>query len=613
MNAHEAESYAFGQFVLIPRERQLRRDGVPVPLAAKAFDVLVALVRNHGRLLSKEALLQEVWPGVIVEEVNLTVNISAIRKALGGDETDNWIETVPRHGYRFRADVNQGVAALPEKHARMLIRAWPARMAILAAVAGLAMVVLWRTALHRPSAEFASVAVLPFAADSGANADVADGFTEETINRLAAAKAVRVAPRTSASRFRDSAVDPQAAGRALGVEAVVTGRVALRDDALDIQVDLVDVARGAQAWGERYHGRASDLPHFQTRVAQDLLRAAGAALTQDQARQVAKSLTQNADAYRAYLKGRFYWNLRTEEGLGKAIQEFERAVLLDHGFAAAYSGLADAFTTLGFLSYRSPAASFPVAKRHARRALELDPSLAEPHASLGYVKLYYDWDWKGAEAEFKRALELNPAYPVTHQWYSVFLLAAGRPDEAFKEILLAQERDPLSLPINTDVGFHHYYNRRYDAAVKQLIAVLEMKSDFPLAHLWLGRTYQELKQYPRSLDEYRQAGEKLGDWPVVVAARGYVSAASGRSSEALQDLASLEKQAHTRFVTSYGIALVHAGLGDKDAAFAWLDKAFSERSHWLVWLRLDPRWDSIRSDPRFEQLVARMGFPKFVQ
>src|SRR5438876_1206532 len=361
MNAHEAESYAFGQFVLIPRERQLRRDGVPVPLAAKAF--------------------------------------------------------------------------------------------------------------HRPSAEFASVAVLPFAADSGANEDVADGFTEETINRLAAAKAVRVAPRTSASRFRDSAVDPQAAGRALGVEAVVTGRVALRDDALDIQVDLVDVARGAQAWGERYHGRASDLPHFQTRVAQDLLRAAGAALTQDQARQVAKSLTENADAYRAYLKGRFYWNLRTEEGLGKAIQEFERAVLLDHGFAAAYSGLADAFTTLGFLSYRSPAASFPVAKRHARRALELDPSLAEPHASLGYVKLYYDWDWKGAEAEFKRALELNPAYPVTHQRYSVFLLAAGRPDEAFKEILLAQERDPLSLPINTDVGFHHYYNRRYDAAVKQLIAV----------------------------------------------------------------------------------------------------------------------------------------------
>src|SRR5256885_7552567 len=165
-------------------------------------------------------------------------------------------------------------------------------------------------------------------------------------------------------------VDPQAAERALGVEAVVTGRVALRDDALDIKVDLVDVARGAQAWGERYHGRSSDLPHFQTRAAQDLLRAAGAALTQDQARQVAKSLTENADAYRAYLKGRFYWNLRTEEGLGKAIQEFERAVLLDPGFAAAASGLADAFTTLGFLSYRSPAASFPVAKRHARRALE---------------------------------------------------------------------------------------------------------------------------------------------------------------------------------------------------------------------------------------------------
>jgi TolB-like protein/Tfp pilus assembly protein PilF len=460
-----------------------------------------------------------------------------------------------------------------------------------------------------PAGAFASIAILPFVADDRSYDDVAEGLAEETINRLAGAKVVRVAPRTSAFRFRDPAVDVQAAGRALGVEAVVTGHVTLRDEALVIQVDLVDVARGAQAWGERYRGRASDLPRILGRVAQDVLKASGVVLTPDQTQQLARALTENADAYRAYLKGRYYWNQRTEDGLRKSIDEFERAVDLDRGFAAAYSGLADAFTTLGFLSYLSPAASFPVAERHARRALEIDSSLAEPHASLAYVMLYYHWDWKGAEDEFKRALELNLGYSVAHQWYSVFLLAAGRPEEAFREILLAQERDPLSLAINTDVGFHHYYNRRYDAAVKQLTTVLEMNRDFPLAHLWLGRTYQELKQYPQSLAEYRQAGEKLGDWPVVVAARGYVNAVSGRTSEASQDLAKLEKQSHDRFVTSYGVALVHAGLGDKDSAFVWLDKAFAERSHWLVWLQLDPRWDSLRSDRRFEQLVARMGFP----
>lgn len=619
MNAPETEIYSFGPFILIPRERRLLQAGVPVPLTAKAFDLLVVLVRNHGRLVGKDTLLEEVWPGVIVEEVNLTVNVSAVRKALGANEDgSDWIETVPRHGYRFRREVKAGIqvpptapAALPLERVGRLPRPLTrrAQWALVATIAVIGAVLVGRLALEKHGVEFKSVAVLPFVAEDRGYDDVAEGLAEETINRLAGAKVVRVAPRTSTVRYKDPSVDAQSVGRALGVDAVVTGRIALRGDALEIQVDLVDVARGSQAWGERYRGRASDLAHFQGRIARDLLRAAGAAPTQDQARQLARPLTENADAYRAYLKGRFYWNQRTEGDLRNAIQQFQHAVELDNRFAAAYSGLADAFTTLGFLSYLSPASSFPLAERHAKRALDIDPSLAEPHASLGYVKLYYHWDWQGAEAEFMRALELNDAYATTHQWYGVFLLAAGRPDEAFKEILLAQERDPLSLPINTDVGFHHLYNRRYELAVKQLTAVLEMRKDFPLAHLWLGRTFQELKQYPRALEEYRLVGEKLGDWPVTIAARGYVNGISGRVREARQDLAILEKQAQTRFVTSYGVALVYAGLGDNDAALHWLDKAVQERSHWLVWLRLDPRWDSLRSDPRFERFVRRMEFP----
>ena len=620
MNTRETEIYAFGRFVLIPRERQLMRDGAPVPLAAKAFDLLVILVRNHGSLLGKEALLEEVWPGVIVEEVNLTVHISAIRKALGGNDADEWIETVPRHGYRFCGDVKAGIGVPlggPVEPAAERLPSLPgpsSRRALWALVGTIAVIgiaaLLARAAFQQDRVEFKSMAVLPFVAENAAYDDVAQGLVEETINRLAGTKVIRVAPRTSTLRYKNPSADVQSVGRTLGVDAVVTGRVALRNEALEIQVDLIDVARGSQVWGERYRGRASDLAHFQGRIAQDLLRASGAALTQDQTGRLARPLTQNADAYRAYLNGRFYWNQRTEEDLKKAIQQFERAVQLDERFAAAYSGLADAFTTLGFLSYLSPASSFVVAERHAKRAVEIDPALAEPHASLGYVKLYYYWDWKGAETEFKRAIELNDSYATTHQWYSVFLLAAGRPDEALKEILLAQERDPLSLPINTDVGFHHYYNRRYESAVKQLTSVLEMKNDFPLAHLWLGRTFQELKQYPRALEEYRLMGDRLGDWPVTIAARGYVNGIWGRIPEARQDLLSLEKQAQTRFVTSYGVALIHAGLGDNDAAFRWLDKAVQERSHWLVWLRLDPRWDSLRSDPRFERLVRRMEFPR---
>ena len=609
MNAPDVEAYSFGPFVVMPRERQLRRGGVPVPLAAKAFDVLLALVRNHGRLVTKEALLEEVWPGVVVEEVNLTVNISAIRKALGVAGGEDWIETVPRHGYRFRGEVRAGMQAvvLPAMPAERSRRLWVG-LGAFAAFAVAALVLWWLVA--RPEAvRFDSVAVLPFVAESRDYEDVADGLTEETINRLASATALRIAPRTSSFRFKGGGTDAEAAARALGVRAVVTGRVALRGESFDIQVDLVDALRNAQIWGERYRGSVSDLPSLEGKIAQDILRTAGLALSADQTRQLSKPLTQNADAYRAYLTGRFHWNQRSEAGLKAALTQFERAANLDPRFAAAYSGYGDALTTLGFLSYLSPADSFPVAERYARRAIQIDPSLAEAHASLAYVRFYYHWDWPGAEEAFKRSVELNPRYAVAHQWYSVFLLATGRPAEGFKEVLLAQESDPLSLAINTDVGFHHYYNRRYDPAVKQLSTVLEMRSDFPPAHLWLGRTYQELKKYSEALEEYRQVSDKLGDWPVAVAARGYVNAVSGRTAEARNDLANLGKQSETRFVTAYGVALIHAGLGEKDLAFAWLDKAVAERSHWLVWLRLDPRWDAIRADARFEQLLSRVGLP----
>ncbi len=251
-----------------------------------------------------------------------------------------------------------------------------------------------------------------------------------------------------------------------------------------------------------------------------------------------------------------------------------------------------------------------MARQHATRALELDPSLAEPHASLGFVKLYFDWDWSGADAEFQQAIALDASYPATHQWYSIYLLAAGRPQDALREIHLARQRDPLSLSINSDLGFCYYYTGQYDEAEKQLRFILEMNGDFSPAHLWLGRTYQELGQYDAAIAEFRQVEARQHEWAVPMAARGFVEAIAGRVDEARVTLVELEKLVHRKFVTSYGVALVQTALGESDAAFTWLDKAFDERSHWLVWLNLDPRWNRLRADLRFAELVRRVGFPQ---
>ncbi|HSE20266.1 MAG TPA: tetratricopeptide repeat protein, partial [Pyrinomonadaceae bacterium] len=306
--------------------------------------------------------------------------------------------------------------------------------------------------------------------------------------------------------------------------------------------------------------------------------------------------------------GRYFWNQRSEEGLKKGVAAFQRATEIDHNFALAYSGLADSYTTLGYFSYISPTQAFPVAKNYALRALELDPALAEPHASLAYDKFYFDWDWSGAETEFKRAIALNPGYATAHQWYSIYLLSAGRPNEAFQEIYLARQYDPLSLSINTDIGFHYHYNRQYDEALKQLTTVLAMKKDFPLAHLWLGRSYQQLGRYDEALAEFRQIQDAFHGWPVSIAALGFVNAISNHKLEAEKALRELENLSKQKYVSAYAVALVYAGLGNKDQAFQWLNKAFDERSHWLVWLKLDPRWDGLRGDSRFDDLVKRMHF-----
>jgi len=616
MSAEKQPLFRFGDFALLPSERLLLRNGRPVALTGKAFDLLVVLVRNSGHLVSKDDLFQAVWPGLVIEEVNLSVNVSALRKALAeAPDGNGWIETVPKRGYRFSAPVEAGEAALAQLVQPSLAERWrgfaPRRALLigLVAVAVIGVALAWRARIEPDARAFSSVAVLPFATDNAAEDFIADGLTESVINSLSLLHGLRVTPRATAFRYKRPEIDPQRAGHELGAEAVVTGRLAQHDNSLSIQVDLVDVAHGSQVWGSSYEGNTAELSHLRTRIAQDIARNLNLVLNSEEQRSLAQRTTDNADAFRAYLQARYFWNQRSESGLKRAIEGFQRATELDPRFALAYSGLSDSYTTLGYLSYLAPTDAFPLAKQYARKALELDSSLAEAHASLGYVKFYFDWDWTGADSEFREAITLNPRYPTTHQWYSVFLLATGRPQEGMREIQIAQEYDPLSLPISTDLGFHYYYNRQYDQAIKQLRNVVEMRSDFALARLWLGRSLQQVGRYEEALTEFTRAESAFQEWPVLLAARGFVDGTSGRTIEARAVLGEMESLSKRKFVTSYGVALVYAGVGENDTALTWLGKAFDERSHWLVWLRLDPRWDNLRLDPRFSALVSRMKFP----
>lgn len=453
MTKLEDEVFMFGGFTLAPKERLLLWGQQSITLTPKAFDLLVALVRRSGHLVTKDDLFREVWPSTIVEEVNLTVHISNLRKAL--DQKGNggaMIETVATRGYRF-------VAPVTTRHVEIVLR--------------------------KPEA--------------------------------------LIYEHNSAEPGRHPATNP--------------------------------------------------------------------------------------DAYRAYLQGRHEWNQRSKESLERAIGHFRRAAQMDPTFAAAYSGRADCHAVLGYLSHASPGDAFPFARQYATKALRLDASLAESHASLGFVKLYFEWDWRGAEVDFRRAIAVDPNYATSHEWYSIYLTAVGRVTEAFPEIQAARERDPLSLPVNSDLGFFYYYTGEYDEAVKQLTFVLEMNPAFPPAHLWLGRTYQELGRFDDAISEFLQVEAGLPGWPVSIAARGFVEGMTGRRREAEAILAELDRLATNTYVTPYGVALVHAGLGNHEAAFAYLNKAFDEKSNWLVWLRLDPRWSRLRSDARFAEMVNRMRYP----
>ncbi len=454
-----------------------------------------------------------------------------------------------------------------------------------------------------------SLAVLPFANASRDSSTeyLSDGITESLINSLSQLPQLRVMARTTVFRYKGQQADPQKLGHDLNVRAVLTGKVSQRGDTLIIQADLVDTADGSQLWGEQYNRKLADILAVQEEISKEISEKLRLKLTGEQKIRLAKQHTGNTEAYQLYLKGRYYSAKVTEEGHKKALDYFNQAIEKDSSYALAYAGIAHAYYGLSNL-YLPPREAMPKAKQAATKALELDATLAEAHTSLALVKTFYEWEWPAAESEFRRAIELNPGYATAHEWYGWYLALMGRHNESIAELKRAEQLDPLSLSISWSRGFSFYMARQYEPAIEQLGRTLEMDPNLGVAHMMLGGSYLEMKMYKQAIAEAQKA-RLLDDSPTMLAVLGIFYAVSGNKGEAekvLEQLKELKQLSKRRFVPSAETAIIYAALGKKDQAFEWLDRAYEDRSERLSWLKVDPELDSLRSDPRFAELMRRM-------
>ena len=456
-----------------------------------------------------------------------------------------------------------------------------------------------------------SIAVLPFV-NVGADPSteyLSDGITESIINNLSQLTNLAVMSRSSVFRYKRPDVDPQAAGRELNVQAVLVGRVTHRGNELSVSVELVDARTNRQIWGEQYNRSMTDAMAIQEQISQEISDKLRVRLSGEDKKRLNKHHTENAEAYALYLKGRYQWNKQTLDGMQTGIQFFEQAIQKDPRYALAYTGLADAYALLADYNVLAAKEVMPRAKTAAMKALEIDDGLAEAHASLGWAKLTLDWDWPGAEGEFRRSLELNPNYATAHQWYAEYLTTMGRADEARAEMKRALELEPASLPISVAMAATQYYARQYDQAIEQCRRAILMDLQFIGAHVFLGLALEQKGSYAEAISELKQALQLSGGGSNELAALGQAYARSGDRTQAERILKELKQRSTRTYVQPMWIAAIYAALGDKDEAAQWLRLAVGDRSVWLIDLKVDPSFDSLRSDPRFTDLVRQAGLP----
>jgi DNA-binding winged helix-turn-helix (wHTH) protein/tetratricopeptide (TPR) repeat protein len=558
----------FGPFRLDVSRRVLWREGEVLPVTPKALDVLAALCEQPGEVATKDELMRRVWPETFVEEANLTVHVSALRKALGSQPDGRpWIDTVPRRGYRFVGPPPRRTAAGPR-----------------------------------------SLAVLPFAALEPQAADdhLGLGMTDALITRLGRSGQLLVRPTSAVMPYAGAKADAARSGRELSVDAVLEGKIQRAGDRVRVTAQLVRVHDGATLWAETLDEPFTDLFQAQDALSSRLEKALALKLGGAAARTADKP-TEDADAYRSYLRGRFFWNKLTGPWLSRALAEFRVAVEHDPGFARAWAGLADTQVMLTLFGLTPPAEGWAAARQAAERAVALDPGLSEARVSFGYVKLFQHWDWAGAEEELRRAVSLSPASAEAHQWYALLLGMSGRLGEALEEVARAQELDPLSLTVNTNAGLLLYLRQQYEPEVEQHRRTLELDPDYGPAHWALGLAYAQQGRYDEAIAAHLKAVELWGGSALFKAVLGRSYALAGRRAEAEAVLRELEAAIGDERVSPYHIAILYAVLGDTERALQRLVEAAERRDHWLVWAKVDPILEPLRADPRFDAVTRAVA------
>jgi serine/threonine-protein kinase len=590
----------------------------PPALARFAPDVPAELERIVMKALTKDS--EERYQGVkdlLIDlrrlKHRLEVETEIERTGMQGESgattlvTSSGGQTIPATSLNRAASTGQVELARPTSSAEYIVseikqhKRWIIPTAAALLIAATALFYFFFTQGSRAAID--SIAVLPLVnANNDANTDyLSDGITESLINSLSQIPGLRVIARSTVFRYKGKEHDAQKIGSELGVRAVLMGRVLQRGDTLTIQVDLVDTRDGSQLWGEQYTRKLSDILVMQQNISREVSEKLRIKLSGAQKEQLAKRYTESTEAYELYLRGRYQWNRRTPDGLMKGIEYFQQAISADPNYALAYAGLADSYNVLSTNAVRPPKEAFPKAKDAAEKALAIDDTLAEAHSALAFIKTVYDWDWPGAEREFKRALELNPNYSNAHYFYAfAHLLSMGRMGEADAEIKRALALDPFSLIINTNLGRTYHLARQYDKAIEQYRKTLEMDPNFPRAHERLQEAFEQKGMYQEAIADLErvnpESGARLRSAYEKSGVQGY-----------WQMRIEFDKESKQTYVAPYFTAVKYAALGDREQAFEWLEKAYQERDTWLVHLKVDPMLDSLRSDPRYANLLARMN------
>jgi DNA-binding winged helix-turn-helix (wHTH) protein/TolB-like protein/Tfp pilus assembly protein PilF len=637
--------YDFGAFHLDPHQRLLLCNGKTAAITPKAFELLVVLVERSGKLVEKSELLRIVWPDVSVEEGNLAVLISQLRKVLGDDRGKHeYIETVSKYGYRFVAPVSQQIAVeeeiapVPEETKAQIsapplspepasqppikLRSSPAsRLAIGSLLAILAIGALYlvgrsillqareRRALS-DTASMHSLAVLPFRVMGARNGDeyLGEGTADALVTKLGSIDSIVERPISAVEKYRNSSLTVKEIGKDQGVDAVLDGRIQREADRVRLTVQLIRVRDGVEVWADSFDEKLTSTFELENEISDRVFQALSLRLTNTNPRRTNKKPTENAAAYDSYVKGRYFWNKRTSEGLQKGLEYFREAIGLDPSFAEAYEGVADSYAALGLYAVLPPEDAFPAARDAAQKALQMDDNLSDAHATLGMIHFYYDWDGPAAENEFRRSLDINPNYAMAHSWYAETLAAMGRFPEALEEVKRALSDDPLSQIVNSNAGWTLCVAGQNEAAIQTLKKAIEMDPNFPRSHFRLGLAYETKGLFGQALPEFQKAIQLSGGNPYYQASLGNAYGASGHVTEVHQLLKELKARTVHEPVPAFAFAIVYLGLNDKDAAFQWLEKTPADHSTSMAFAKVDPMLANVRSDPRFAVLAKRLNF-----